>query len=166
MRRPEVSRPLYVFSLLFFIGLFYQATPLPVQAQTSKVKEFKLTAPANSREGYFQLLISGVPDEAGFIVEQAADESFTQVMNSYTPVGSFQQLSVSGFDDGVYYFRARLNGSENEYSNIVQVSVSHYSLWQALGLFTLGTVLLLSLLLTLFILHARYGRLTPDHKGD
>ena len=119
-----------------------------------------LTGPEHSREGYFQLRLEQGPEveaadaSAEFIIEVSRHADFSNIEQEFAPLGSFTQLSLSGFDDGIYYFRART--ASDDYSNIHRIEVSHYPLWQALSTFVLGAILLTRLLTTLFMLHRRY----------
>lgn len=132
-----------------------------------------LTGPQHSREGYFQLQVSNLPTGQRFIIEQSANEQFSHIDATYSPVGSFQQLSLSGFDNGSYFFRARILQNEVSqpidsaaiYSNTHQISIQHYSLWQALGLFALGAVLFIILITVLLRLHWQSRRSLPKQPG-
>lgn len=116
-----------------------------------------LTGPESTREGYFQLHLQhrhNAGASAEFTIELSGHEDFATIDQEFSPLGSFAQLSLSGFDDGVYYFRART--ATNEFSNIHRIEVTHYPLWQALSTFVIGAILLISLLTTLMMLHRRY----------
>ena len=155
------------FSLLVFSG-----QPL---APAYAAQSFTLEGPERSREGYFQLQVNGLDDDQAFIIELASAEDFSSIDATFSPLGSFRQLSLSGFDDGTYYFRARLdnNGEPGSavHSNVLQVQVEHYPLWQALGLFGLGAVLFIALVTTLLRLHwhsrtRQTGNKEPQHGSD
>lgn len=78
-------------------------------------------------------------------------------------------ITVSGLDDGMYYFRIDSSNSaisSNSVSssntvissNIVQIEVRHHSLHKALGFFALGLGIFIVLCLSIFIgqrLHKR-----------
>ena len=119
-----------------------------------------LTGPEHTREGYFQLRLEHpLDDDASeasteFIIELSRHADFSSIEQEFAPLCSLTQLSLSGFEDGIYFFRART--ATNEYSNIHRIEVSHYPLWQALSTFVLGAILLTSLLTTLLMLHRRY----------
>lgn len=116
--------------------------------------DWTLSGPEQTREGYFQLRLDGPDERASFIVEQSTDEDFTEVVASFSPLGSFRQISLSGFDDGHYYFRAHIEvAGESLYSNVHPLEVRHYPLWQALGLFIMGALVFIALLGTLWHLH-------------
>ncbi|RUO33213.1 hypothetical protein CWE14_08295 [Aliidiomarina soli] len=137
-------------------GLLLSGTAFADTAQPG----LTLQGPDKVREGYFQLRVDGVAEEDSFVIELASSEQFATVENTFSPLGAFRQLSLSGFDDGRYYFRAVHSGT-GEYSNIHQLDVVHYPLWQALSLFTLGALLFISLLVTMLILTRRSAR---NHK--
>lgn len=124
-----------------------------------------LSAPERVREGNFQLSVeqrsagsdAGNHEPKSWVIEQSNRADFESVVASYAPVGSFQQLSLSGFDDGDYFFRARLraaepaaHSTEQTFSNVVKVEVRHYPLWQALSVFSVGAALFFILCLTLW----------------
>lgn len=120
-----------------------------------------LQGPDQTREGYFQLHLvdaEGQPVPGGFTIEVSRSADFAVIESEFAPLGSFNRLSLSGFDDGVYYFRARLGDPSHnrEYSSTHAILVSHYPLWQALGAFSVGAILFACLLLTLLTLHRRY----------
>ena len=137
-----------------------------------------LTGPEHTREGFFQLRLEYQPDNVAsatqaplatsdsvsnsdaaiaapeFTIEVSRDADFSTVEQEFAPLGTFAQLSVSGFDDGIYYFRART--ATHEYTNTHRIEVAHYSLWQALSTFVVGAMVLISLLTTLLMLHRRH----------
>lgn len=124
---------------------------------TLAASSWVLTGPESTREGYFQLRLQhrdSVDASAEFVIELSSREDFATIDQEFSPLGSFAQLSLSGFDDGVYYFRART--ATHEYSNTHRIEVTHYPLWQALSTFVIGAILLTSLLTTLLLLHRRY----------
>ena len=57
-------------------------------------------------------------------------------------------ITLTGYPDGIYYFRAGLPGS---WSGIVQVEVQHHSLSRAFAFFTLGLLLFLVLVGTIVL---------------
>lgn len=134
----------------------------PAYADT-RVDTYELSGPDRVvREGYFQLdmqlsvAVTEATDHARFVVEMSDAEDFSAIAATFTPLGSFTRLSLSGFDDGVYYFRLR-SGSATQtdttgevLSNVVRVEVRHYPLSRALALFVAGAVLF-SILLALIV---------------
>lgn len=143
-------------TLLLSVSLLVISSQLMTPAYAAQV--LSLNGPAHSREGYFQLQVGNLQEGQRFVIEQSSNESFNHVDATYPPLGSFQQLSLSGFDNGSYFFRARLlQDSESidavVYSNIHQISVEHYSLWQALSLFAIGAMLFIALITVLLRLH-------------
>lgn len=57
--------------------------------------------------------------------------------------GDFKQISLTGFADGSYWFRARGEDADGNlwYSEPTRVEVKHYPLWQAFGLFASGALM-------------------------
>ncbi|MEX1220577.1 MAG: hypothetical protein WEA82_00520 [Idiomarina sp.] len=90
----------------------------------------------------------GIADDANYQqleIEQSTDEAFTQVQSRFPFLGTFRQISLSGFNDGNYWFRARgLSNDGTEFTTApIAVTVQHYPLWQALTLFGVGAVMFL-----------------------
>lgn len=128
---------------------------LCVVCTSAQADEIELSGPSDKvSEGYFNLEVEGLSDEQRFVVEMSQHEAFDSVDREFEPLGMFRQLSLSGFDDGTYYFRAR---SGEQYSNVVSVTVAHYPLWQALALFLLGLMLFAALVFTIVYLYRRSG---------
>jgi hypothetical protein len=126
---------------------------------SAQAADFKLSGPTDKvSEGYFNLKVEGLGDEQRFVVEMAHNETFSNVERQFEPLGAFRQLSLSGFDDGTYYFRAR---SGEQYSNVIAVTVSHYPLWQALLLFSLGLILFAALVFTVVYFYRRSSQEGP-----
>lgn len=97
-----------------------------------------------TREGYFVLEWS-LGDEGDYVIQQAHSESFVQPDTYEVPASG--SMTLSGFADGDYYFRA---GRDGNWTDTVQVTVEHHSLARALGFFISG--LLLFSILTVVIL--------------
>ena len=120
---------------------------------------------ATVREGYFTVSASWQNDQqqplSGLVIEVSTQRNFTEVEQRFPALGNFTQLSLTGFSDGVYYLRARSDASE-EPSNIINVKVQHYPLWQALGLFSSGLVIFLLLAVTLVRSHYRVEKEAGD----
>ncbi|RTE86933.1 MULTISPECIES: hypothetical protein [Gammaproteobacteria] len=141
-------------SVLWFVCTFLLCVSINVAHATS----ITLTGPSGTvSEGYFQLeyQLESVNSEGSsvntIVFERAASESFDVVEDRYPPLGSFSQVTLSGFSNGTYYFRAR-DTQSGETSNIVSVTVQHYPLSRALTLFGLGALIFIALVV--FILHA------------
>ncbi|MCC5880762.1 MAG: hypothetical protein JJU03_12795 [Idiomarina sp.] len=143
----------------------------PAHAQASGTSQsdtnhtITLTGTERSSEGYFQLQVEGLNDQQQFVIEQSSSADFYTIEARFPPLGSFRQISLSGFDDGTYFFRARVEQGDNavSYSTTHQVSVQHYPLWQALSLFGVGLGLFVALLTTLLWLHWNSQR-GPYHR--
>lgn len=120
---------------------------------SAQAADFELSGPSDKvSEGYFYLEVDGLSDDQRFVVEMSHNDDFAAVEREFEPLGMFRELSLSGFDDGTYYFRAR---SGDRYSNVVSVRVSHYPLWQALLLFGLGLIIFATLVYTIVYFYRR-----------
>lgn len=97
----------------------------------------------SSLEGYYTLRWDY--SRANFsILQMSRDQSFAAIEQTY-PVPSMQQVTLSGYRDGQYFFRL-FDEQSNRYSNVVAVTVQHRSLNTAFQLFALGLVLFIILL--------------------
>ncbi|MGQ4275636.1 hypothetical protein ACQ5ES_01085 [Pseudidiomarina sp. E22-M8] len=146
-------------ALLFFITLLAR----PASAQDTAT-HFTLSAQETSREGYFVLALDQAP-RAGMIVQQSSRRDFSEINTEFAWFGDFEKMTLTGFSDGDYYFR--LKPSAELSSNVVVVSVRHYSSWQAYSLFFTGLVLFIVLVVTIITLHRRRRNdATPKVKHD
>lgn len=126
-------------------------TVLPVffSAAEAQLEELALEGPdAVVKEGYFTLNLTGIANDKSYQqleIEQSTDENFTQVESRFPFLGNFTQISLSGFNNGDYWFRARgQSGDGTEFTTApIAVTVQHYPLWQALTLFSIGAVMFL-----------------------
>lgn len=88
-----------------------------------------------AREGYFVLDWS-LGDQEDYVIQQAHSSAFVQPDTYEVPASG--SMTLSGFADGDYYFRA---GREGNWTDTVQVTVEHHSLARALGFFISGLIL-------------------------
>src|SRR5690606_37272979 len=110
----------------------HSSTTFEIQSPSSDIK---LIGPStHSREGYFNLTISASENGSQrFVVERSGDETFASVIE-YPLLGDARTITLSGFADGDYFFRAQVrNGdaAKQNYSNAIKVTVQHYPIWQA-----------------------------------
>lgn len=138
-------------TLLLFITLI--ARPTSAYPSSAPQAFPELSAPSQSREGYFVLSLSQQPSEPLWL-EYSTQANFSQVSRTYPWFGDFERMTLSGFADGEHYFRVR-NKSAAAISNVVQVRVDHYPLWQALSLFFIGLVMFLLLAVLIWRNHQR-----------
>lgn len=144
--------------LLMCSLLFYAAT---FNAVVSAASELQLEGPVEPvAEGYFKLHINEPLHPPDVVIEQSNSPSFQSITARYSPMGDFQQVSLSGFASGDYYFRAR---SQDMLSNTVHVVVAHHSLQQAFTLFFIGAVLFTVLTLCILGYHRAYQRQVDRH---
>lgn len=162
---PDRARFVINIALLLLITLLARpasAYVLSPQAHQANTALPQLSAPSSSREGYFVLRLSAVPKQK-LIVEYSTDESFQKVERRYPWFGDFQSMTLTGFGDGVHYFRItpRVNETTevseqySQLSNVVRVQVDHYSLTQALILFGFGGVMFIVLVVIILQQHRR-----------
>lgn len=135
--------------IIRILTIIISVLPVFFSAAEAQTKELALEGPsAVVNEGYFTLYLTGTSPEQNFQqleIEQSTDQNFTQVEGRFPFLGSFQQISLSGFSNGDYWFRARGERSNGEVFTTapVAVTVKHYPLWQALTLFSIGAVMFL-----------------------
>lgn len=135
--------------IIRILTIIISVLPVFFSAAEAQTKELALEGPsAVVKEGYFTLYLTGTSREQNFQkleIEQSTDQGFTQVQGRFPFLGSFKQISLSGFNNGDYWFRARGEHSNGEVFTTapVAVTVNHYPLWQALTLFSIGAVMFL-----------------------
>ena len=99
-----------------------------------------------SAEGYFVLSWASEPEsETPVVLQQAATENFSSPLE-YT-LAANGSITLTGFENGRYIFRARQEGPL--FSNTVVVEVDHHSLQRAFAFFFTGLALFLVLLMTI-----------------
>ena len=110
------------------------------------------------REGYFTVSVvsDGNNSLENLVIESATTPDF-ESMTRFPALGDFKQLSLTGFSNGTYYLRARADNIGSP-SNVIQVKVNHYPLWQALSLFFTGLLLFTLLVVVLLMRHRRVQR--------
>lgn len=120
------------------------------EAQTKPPSDYVLGGPDTTvREGYFILSLDK-PPTSDITIQQSADADFATITTEFNWFGDFSATTLSGFADGTYYFR--VNTAEGA-SNIIEVEVLHYPLWQAFGLFFAGLLLFLIVVLLIVRMH-------------
>ncbi len=105
---------------------------------------------------------SEVTADTLYILEQANDADFSRNLisrNLYRNAGQDPQITLSGLENGNYYFRMRQQ--EGDWGPTRQVTVQHHSLGQALLFFGLGLALLLTLCGTILV-GWRQSRARPE----
>ena len=93
---------------------------------------------------------SAMPGD-GFLLEQSRHQDFATSQKQ--ALNRIQQSTLSGFDNGTYYFRVQ--NSHGDWSNTVTVVVEHHSLSRAWRFFYLGLFLFGVLIATLVTGHLR-----------
>lgn len=146
-------------ALLLFITLC--ARPTSAYLQSTAEQPLSLSAPSLSREGYFILQLTSPPEQPLW-VDYTTDASWREIERTYVWFGDFTQMTLSGFADGVHYFRVR-DESGNVLSNVVQVHVDHYPLWQALSLFFAGLTIFVALVIVIVRSHRQTRTMQEGH---
>lgn len=111
-----------------------------------------------SSEGYFVLNWTTTPEaREPVVIQQSLDADFSAPVNIDVPANG--AITLTGFDNGTYYFRAQQSGAAA--SDTVVVEVAHHSLARAFGFFLAGLILFIVLTVTII----RGNRLTLDEGG-
>ena len=100
-----------------------------------------------SNEGYFVLNWQTAEADDSLTLEQASSPAFDTVISRDIPAAG--ALTITGLEDGQYYFR--ISTGDTALTPSVQVDVEHHSLQRAGSFFLLG--LLLFATLTFIILN-------------
>jgi len=128
-----------------FYGLFWlilMATNTPAWA----AENLSLSASTSiSNEGYFVLDWQSDTPVEDLTLEQANDQSFSNPLER--SLAGASAATITGLDDGTYYFR--LTDTSSTLSNTVSVTVAHHSLGRAGSFFLLGLVLFSVLIVTI-----------------
>ena len=99
-----------------------------------------------SSEGYFVLSWTSEPgSETPVVLQQSTTRNFSSPFE-YT-LAANGSITLTGFEDGRYYFRARQEGSP--FSEPLVVEVAHHSLQRAFGFFMVGLALFIILVMTI-----------------
>lgn len=146
-------------ALLFLITLLARpaaAQQAPNADTAQQPIDYELTVSTErSREGYFVVAIDQAP-QGQLLVQQSRQEDFSSIEAEFAWFGDFTEMTLTGFSDGVYYFR--LKPSAQVASNVAQITVEHYPSWQAYSLFFIGLVLFTLLVVCIITLHLRTRR--------
>ncbi|MGM0480515.1 MAG: hypothetical protein ACQEQZ_01145 [Pseudomonadota bacterium] len=130
-------------------------------AEDACARQLQLSGPQQTvKEGYFTVTVTvrggnGSSASPGLIIEAAQDPKFSENVRRFPALNDFQQLSLSGFSNGTYFLRATAEPVEQP-SNVIKVTVQHYPLWQALGLFTVGLLMFVALVVTIIRSHIQH----------
>jgi hypothetical protein len=124
--------------VVLLCALFYLLS-LPVQAKPSLSSDTDV-----STAGYFQLSWSSEHDDE-YILEQSTSADFISPIEIYR--GQQTATVLSGLANGEYFYRVKT--PQSEWSEVVQVVVTHHTLIKAFAFFALGAVMFLILLVVL-----------------
>lgn len=141
---------------------------LPITALASSLNQsslnpssLNLRGPSSVvKEGYFTVSVdpTDVTELNRITIEVASNLDFTEDTREFPALGHFNDISLTGFSDGKYYLRARVENASGQsfVSNTIEVTVKHYPLWQALSLFFVGLIIFITLVATLLLLHRQW----------
>lgn len=133
---------------------------LLLSPQLTFAQSLSLSGPKETvREGYFtvSITVNGAVEPKNLAVVSSTDKNFQKGVQRFPALGDFKQLSLTGFSDGTYYLRATADNI-GQPSEIITVTVDHYPLWQALGLFLVGLLLFVTLVTVLLRSHRRVNK--------
>lgn len=131
-----IDSPSRTLSILFCSFIILLLLSLSGRTLAADADSWSLSSDTElTREGYFVLDWS-LGDEGDYVIEQAHGNSFVQPDTYEVPASG--SMTLSGFADGGYYFRA---GREGNWTDTVKVTVEHHSLARALGFFISGLIL-------------------------
>lgn len=145
---PKVTRLVrrYCGLMTAFVAVMFTATQVSAQ-------DYQLSGPDGSvRAGYFVVEASLVESAENPIplselqLQQATSTDFTNP-KYYRYFGDFSELTATGVPSGQYFLRL-VDEQGHSHSNVIEVTVDHYSLWQALSLFGIGLLLFVILVAT------------------
>ncbi len=107
--------------------------------------------------GYYHLRWKSADKHVNVELQEAVNAEFRHANSLYQ--GRDRARIITGRSDGTYYYRIRaldVNGTAGDWSDIVKVQVKHHPLSRALGFFTVGAVVFLSILIAILIGNRRY----------
>jgi len=102
-----------------------------------------------STEGYLVLnWESGLPQNTSLSLFRSANPAFDDPVLKTVPANG--SMTVTGLENGSYYFQLRNPDDMLQSSNTINVEVSHHSLTRAFMFFSIGLVLFLILVAAIF----------------
>ena len=94
--------------------------------------------------GYYKLSWSS-PFDKSSTLEESNDSLFTNP--SVFHIHNHDSITLTGRENGTYYYRMR--DSNDEFSNVVHVTVKHHSVEKAFAFFALGLCIFIILIFVL-----------------
>ena len=101
--------------------------------------------PGKVTAGYFKLDWQAEENDT-LVLQRTTSPSFVEIQS--IQVNDVNSITLTGYDDGTYFFR--LMTSSGKASNTVRVEVEHHSMRKALLFFFTGLILFLILLFVLW----------------
>ncbi|HRX84914.1 MAG TPA: hypothetical protein P5572_07845 [Phycisphaerae bacterium] len=114
------------------------------------------TSTERSETGYYRLSWE-VPDRSTAVeVEESASTDFALDDTHVLYNGTDHATVISGRQDGVYHYRARIAGGD--WSAPITVAVVHHSMTKAIGFLALGAVVFMATAVLILGGHLKYRR--------
>ncbi len=137
---------------LFALLCILTSCSIAAQEQTT----VRLSGPQTEvRAGYFVIEFEQVPAALRpLYLQVSTSNSFDTIVQTVPVMGDFEQVTLTGFESGHYFIRATHEDTVVS-ETAINVTVSHYPVWQALTLFCIGALLFLLLLITLISGHKK-----------
>ncbi len=139
---------LHWIAVLALLGTNYGA-----QSEENTVQLSIAPADQVSNAGYFTLRYNDLTAIKKPFLQVSRTATFEQISHSY-PIAGTEQISLSGYKNGQYYFRV-FDPNSNVASDSARVTVEHHSLRFATLLFSVGLALFLFLVGLIFYFSRR-----------
>ncbi|WP_339745513.1 hypothetical protein [uncultured Rubinisphaera sp.] len=140
----DTSRQTVSIATVLLLLFFFQASPGFGQSPSSEKTqiEFVQKKYESVREGYIDLRWNAIEGATQYeVVENDGLVVFR---------GAFPQAMISGLANGKYSYQVKALNSEGELiaqsNQPALVTVEHWSLWQAIGLFSIGLIVFLAII--------------------
>lgn len=156
MAKPEARQRCIANRVITMLSLCV----LLLSPQLTFAQSLSLSGPSETiKEGYFtvSVTVNGEVEPKDLAVEASLDSDFRENVQRFPALGDFKRLSLTGFSDGTYYLRATASNIPAP-SDVIKITVKHYPLWQALGLFIIGLMLFVTLVTVLLRSHWRVNK--------
>ncbi|MCG8312573.1 MAG: hypothetical protein MI976_05105 [Pseudomonadales bacterium] len=131
------------FGLLMVVSSSSVVSAAETDAITLQASESLSTA------GYFNLSWDKSAQNHDFVLQQASSRGFDSPVE--WRLGKTASFSMSGLENGTYYYRVGYWPKPQAWSNVVQVQVQHHSLGKAFAIFSLGALIFLVLVVVILI---------------
>ncbi|WP_417656809.1 hypothetical protein [Pseudidiomarina aestuarii] len=143
-----------------YCGLMTALVAVIFTATQAAAQDYQLSGPDGSvRAGYFvvEASLRESAEEPVSLSELQLQQATSTDFNNpkrYRFFGDFSELTATGVPSGHYFLRL-VDEQGQSHSNVIEVTVDHYPLWQALSLFGIGLLLFVTLVATQFYFFKR-----------